>query len=112
MGWKKRDHVIGEIVANIEALNGAILAELFEEIFIEVVEVILYLVGVEGLGLGLIRVSDDVHVHVGPLIHVGENEGWAYSGLCVEPRTPVTVPASADLEVERTVNPVLLRPEY
>ncbi|RDX70018.1 hypothetical protein CR513_50792, partial [Mucuna pruriens] len=109
---RERDHVIGKIVANIQALNGTVLAELLEEIFVEVVEVILDLVGVEGLGLGLIGVGDDVHVHVGPLVHVRQNKSWANCGLRVKPRTPVAVPASADLEVERTVHPVLLRPEY
>lgn len=112
MGNFERDHVIGEIIADIQALNRAVLAELLEEILVEVVEVILDLVGVEGLGLGLIGVGDDVHVHVGPLVHVRQNQRWADCGLRVEPRTPVAVPASADLEVERTVNPVLLRTEY
>ena len=109
---RERDHVIGEVVTNIQALNGAVLAELLEEIFVEVVEVILHLVGVKGLGLWLIGVGDNVHVHVGPLVHVRQNQRWANCGLRVKPGAPVAVPARADLEVERTVHPVLLRPEY
>jgi len=77
--------MIGEIIADIQALNRAILAELLEEIFVKVVEVILDLVGVERLGLGLIGVGDDVHIHVGPLVHVRQNQRWADCGLRVEP---------------------------
>ena len=40
-GSGERDHMIGEVVANIQALNGAVLAKLLKEIFVEVVEVIL-----------------------------------------------------------------------
>lgn len=48
---------------------------------------VLQLFGVEGLGLGwlgLRGVGDEVEVHVGSLVHVGENEGGADGGFCVE----------------------------
>ena len=105
--------MIGEVVADIEALDLAVLAELLEEILVEVLEVVLDLVGVEGLGLGLVRVwGEERGDHVGALVHVGEEEGGADGGLGVEPGAAVAVPAGPDLEVERAVHPVLLRPEY
>ena len=69
---------------------------------------LLHLAGVDWLALGIDAWGD----HVGTLVHVGEQECGADAGLGVEPRTPVTVPASADLEVEGPINSVLLRPEY
>ncbi|CAJ1947990.1 unnamed protein product [Sphenostylis stenocarpa] len=39
------------------------------------------------------------NVHVGPLVHVRQNQRWANCGLCVEPRTPVVVPANAQCQV-------------
>lgn len=50
--------------------------------------------------------------HVRALVHVGEEESGADARFGVEPGAAVSVTASADLEVERTVDPVLLRPEY
>lgn len=50
--------------------------------------------------------------HVGALVHVGEEEGGADAGLGVKTGAAVAVTASADLEVEGTVDPVLLRTEY
>jgi hypothetical protein len=50
--------------------------------------------------------------HVGALVHVGEEEGRADAGLGVQARAAIAVPTRPDLEVERAVNPVLLRPEY
>lgn len=69
---------------------------------------LLHLTGVDGLALSIDPWSD----HVGALVHVGKQQRGADARLGVEPRTPVTVPASADLEVEWAVNSVLLRPEY
>ena len=69
---------------------------------------VLDLLGVEGLALRVDAGGD----HVGALVHVGEEKRWADGGLCVEPRAPISVPARSDLEVERTVHSVLLRPEY
>ena len=100
--------MVGEVVADVEALDVAVLAKLVEEVLVELLEVVLNLPGVDGLALG-------VHAggyHVGPLVHVGEQQRRANAGLRVEPGAPVTVPARPDLEVERAVHPVLLRPEY
>lgn len=101
-------HVVGEVVADIEAFDFAVLRELFEEVFIELLEVVLNLARVDGLSVGV----DARCYHVGPLVHVREKNGWAYAGLRVQTRASISVSTRADLEIERTVHPVLLRPEY
>ena len=100
--------MIGEIVADVEALDVAVLGELLEEILVEVLEVVLDLAGIHGglLGLGARRGE-----HVRPLVHVGEEEGGADAGPGVQPGATIPVPARPDLEVEGAVHPVLLRPE-
>lgn len=74
--------MVGEIITDIQALDVTILAELLKQVFIEILEVVLDLARVQGLGLGL-RV-DTRSEHVGPLVHVGEEEGRADGGLGVE----------------------------
>lgn len=71
-------------------------------------EVPLHLAGVDGLALGVDAGGD----HIGPLVHVGEQERGADAGLGVESGAAVAVPASPNFEVERAVHSVLLRPEY
>lgn len=98
------DHVIGEVVADVEALDLAELGELLEDVLVEVLEMLLDLARVEGLALGVDAGGD----HVGPLVHVGQQQrgtdGWAV----VQARAAVTVAASADLEIEGAVDAVLL----
>lgn len=102
--------MIGQIIADVQALDVAVLGELFEEVLVEILEVLLDVGGVEvGVGLSL---WGRVGQHVGALVHVGEAECGADGGLRVEPRAPVTMPASPDLEVEGAVHPILLCPEY
>lgn len=101
------DHVIGEVVADVEAFDFAEFGELGEDILVEVLEVLLDLAGVEGLALRVDAGSD----HVGALVHVGEEEGRGDAGTVVEARAAVAVAARADLEVERAVHAVLLRAE-
>jgi len=100
--------VVGEVVAYIEAFDFSVLGELFEEILIELLEVVLDLARVDGVAVGI----DAGGYHVGALVHVGEENGGTYAGLCVEARAAIPVPTRADLEVERAIYPVLLRPEY
>lgn len=89
----------------------AVLAELVEEVLVEVFEVVLDVARVEiGLSLGVQRRGWGEHVRA--LVHVGEKERWADCWLGVEPRAPVAVPAGSDLEIERTVHPVFLSSEY
>ena len=60
--------------------------------------------------LSLIRVNDRGD-HVRSLVHVGEEKSGADGGLSVESRAAVAMPASADLEVERTVHTILFGSE-
>lgn len=53
-------------------------------------------------------VDAGVGEHIGPLVHVGKQKGGADAGLGVEARASVAMPASTDLEVEGTVDTVLL----
>lgn len=101
-------HVVGEVVADIEAFDIAVLGEFVEEVFVELLEVVLDLTRVYGLTVCVDAGGD----HVGALIHVRQQYRWADAGLRVQPGAPVTVPACPDLEVERAIHPVLLCPEY
>lgn len=67
-------------------------------------EVFLHLFRVDRLALSVDAGSN----HVGTLVHVGEQERGADARLRVEAGAAVAVPARADLEVEWTINPVLL----
>ena len=49
--------------------------------------------------------------HIGSLIHIREEECRADAGLSVKPRAPITMSTGSNLEVERAVNPILLRSE-
>lgn len=100
-------HMVGEVVTDIKAFDISILGELIKEVFIELLEVVLDLARVYGLPVGI----NARCYHVGPLVHVRKKNCWAYAGLCVETRAPIAVPARADLEVERAIHPVFLRPE-
>lgn len=74
----------------------------------ENLEMGLDLLGIDRLALRVDAGGD----HVGALVHVGEEQRGAGAGLSVQTRAPVAVPTRADLEVERAVHPVLLRPKY
>ena len=100
--------MVGEVVADIVAFDITVLGELVEEVFVELLEVVLDFARVDGVAVGVDAGGD----HVRALVHVGEENSGAYARLRVETRAPVAVPARADLEVERAVHPVLLRPEY
>lgn len=99
--------MVGEVVTDIKAFDISILGELIKEVFIELLEMVVDLARVYGLPVGI----NARCYHVGPLVHVRKKNCWAYAGLCVETRAPITVPARADLEVERAIHPVFLRPE-
>lgn len=101
------NHVVGEVVADVEALHLAELVELLEYVLVEILEVGLDLARVQGLPLGVDTGGD----HVGSLVHVGEEEGWGDCGTVVETRATVSVTARADLEVERAVHSVLFGSE-
>jgi len=50
--------------------------------------------------------------HVRPLIHVGEQQSGTDSGSVVHARTSITMSACTNLEVERTVHPILFGTKY
>jgi hypothetical protein len=101
------DHVVGKIVADVEALDLAELVKLLEDILIEVLEVLLDLARVDRLALRVHSWGD----HVRPLVHVGEEERRRDGGPVVEARAPISVAARANFEVERAVDAVLLGAE-
>lgn len=63
-------HMISEIVANVETLNLSEFAEFFEDVLVEVLQVLLDLTRVDGLTLGVHAGGD----HVGPLVHVRQEQ--------------------------------------
>lgn len=101
------DHVVREVVANVEALDLAELAELLEDVLVEVLEVLLDLARVDRLALGVHSGGD----HVRPLVHVGEKQRRRDRRSVMEAGAPVAVAARADLEVEGAVDAVLLGAE-
>lgn len=98
------NHMISQVVANIQAFDLPVFVQLLKKVFIKVLEVFLHLFGIDGLSLRVDAGSN----HVGALIHVREQDGGADARLCMETGAAVAVPARADLKVERAVNPVLL----
>ena len=101
------DHVVGEVVANVEALDLAELAELLEDVLVEILEVLLDLARVDGLALGVHARRD----HVGSLVHVGQKQGRRDRRSVVEARATIAVATRADLEVEWAIHAVLLGAE-
>lgn len=101
-------HVVGEVVTDIEAFDVTILGEFIEEVFIEFFEVVLNLARVDGVPLWVHAGGD----HVGSLVHVGEQDGWADAGFRVEPRASIAVSACSDFEVEWAIHSVFLCSEY
>lgn len=101
------DHVVGKVVADVEALDLAELAEFLENVLVEVLEMLLNLAGINGLALGVDSGGD----HVGALVHVGQQKGGGDGRTVMEAGAAVAVAASADLEVERAVDTVLLGAE-
>lgn len=99
--------MVGEIIADVEALDLTKFSEFFENVFVEVLEVFLDLSGVDGLALGIDARGD----HIGALIHIGKKESWRYCGAIVEAGATISVAACPDLEVEWAVNAVLLGAE-
>lgn len=61
------DHVICEVIADVEALDLSKLVEFFENVLVEILEVVLDFAGVDGVALGVDAWGD----HVGAVVHVG-----------------------------------------
>lgn len=100
--------MVGEIIADVEALDVAEFAELLEYVLVEILEMLLDLAGLDGLALGVDTGGD----HVGALVHVGEKQRGGDGGAVVEAGAPVAVAAGADLEVEGAVDAIFLGSEY
>ena len=60
------NHVIGKVVTDVKVLDLTELAQLLEYVLVEVLEVLLYLAGVNGLALRVHSGSD----HIRALVHV------------------------------------------
>jgi len=105
------NQVIPEIVANVHLLDLPIFVlEFHENILEKVIEVELSLFVGHGYdarhrGLSSVRRLGGV---LGVLVQVLEEDGLGKGGLVVEPRAPVAVSTGSDLEVEGTVDFVLL----
>lgn len=99
--------MVGEVVADVEALDFPEFPELLEYVLEEVLEMLLDLAGVDGLSLGVDARGD----HVGTLVHIGEEQRRRYGGAVVEARAAVAVAAGANLEVEWAVDAIFLGSE-
>lgn len=60
------NHVVSQIVTDVQALDFTVLAELLKQILVKILEVVLDLAGVERLALRVDAGSD----HVRALVHV------------------------------------------
>lgn len=98
-------HVIGKVVAEVEALELAEHAELLEDVLVEILEMFLDLAGVKEL---LPFWVDCGGGHLEPLVHIAKEESWGDGGAVMETRATIAVTTSSDLEVERTVHAVFL----
>lgn len=107
LGVDISDHVVGEVVADVEALDFAEFAELLKNVLVEILEMLLDLAGVDRLALGIDTGGD----HVGALVHVGQQQRRRCGGTVVEAGAPVAVAAGADFKVERAVHAVFLGAE-
>lgn len=102
--------MIGQVIADVQIFDLAILAKFFIDVFVKIFEMMLRfawvdrgMVGVRrGRGIGSRR------DHVGSLVHVREEERRANCGAIVEAGATVSVSADADFEVERAVYSVFL----
>lgn len=101
------DHVIGEIVADVKALDLPKPVKFFKDVFVKFFKVFLDLSRIDRLALSIHTRCD----HIGALVHVGEEDSRRYRGFVVQTRTSIAVTARAYLEIEWTVHPVLLRAE-
>lgn len=101
------NHVVGKVVADVKALDLTELAQLLEDVLKKVLEVLLYLAGIDGLTLRIYSGGD----HVRALVHVREKEGWGDRRSVVEPRAPVPMPACSNLEIKGAIHTVLLGTE-
>ncbi len=100
--------VLGEVLADVDALDLAVLLHLGADVVVEVVEVVAaVLVGDVGRGEALLaRVLLDL---LGRVVEVLQHDRLAEHGLVVDARAAVAVAARAYLVVERAVHLVLLR---
>lgn len=60
------DHVVGEVITDVEALDLTEFAQLFEDVLVKVLKVLLDLAWVQGLAKGVHSRGD----HIRPLVHV------------------------------------------
>lgn len=104
------DHMISEVVANIEILNFSILAELFEDILIEILEVLLQLARIRLLDISML-IYAAVKASVRRLIHIRQQQSLTSGRPVVKPRAAVAMATNANLKVKRTIDTILLCPE-
>lgn len=96
------DHVIRHIVTNIKTLQLSIFAELFEDVLIKILKMLLNFARVDVLR----RQVDTGSRVIRTLIHVGEEKGRANRRAIVQTRAPISMTTSPDLEIERTIHSV------
>jgi len=70
-------------------------------------KVLLNLSRIDGIPLGINARCN----HIRALVHVREKESGADAGLGVKPGAAIAMSTSSDLEIERAIHPVFLRPE-
>lgn len=101
------DHVVSEIITYVEGLDFTKFTEFLEDVLVKILEMLLYLSWVNWLSLGIYAWGN----HIRTLVHVGKDQRGGYSGSVMEAGAAVSVTTCADLEVERAVHAVFLRPE-
>jgi hypothetical protein len=104
------DHVVCKVVANVEIFDFSIFAELLKNVFVEILKVLLKFARIRLLNVPVL-IHAAVKPRVGRLIHVRQQQSLTRRRPVVKARAAVAMTADANLEVERTVDTVLLRAE-
>ena len=100
----RTDHVVAQVVAHVQLLQLAELAQLLENLLVEVFELLLDLLWRDaGRGQALLARRNDLGLRV--LVEVREAHGLREHGPVVRARAAVAVPTRAHLEVEGAVHP-------
>lgn len=99
--------MVGQVLANIQFVNGTMLGKFIIDIPIEVFKMVYDVLLRNGRRWQTLFGSKRDEL-VWRNVEVMQKQGWAEQGLMMDARAAITVPARANLEVEWTVDFVLL----
>lgn len=105
LGIDRADHMVGQVVTDVQILDLAMLGKLFEDILIELFEMLLALARINGHGQA---VGPGRGVERGILVHVLHQQCWTDGGSVMQAGAAITMSASPNLEVEGAVHTILL----